>query len=71
MANNSMFAGKILEGVVFRLSKLIPTTEKMANLPRPNFKVGDLVLLRNPNFPRSKWDMGRIIQCHAGDDKLV
>lgn len=36
-----------------------------------NIHVGDLVLLKNPNLPPTKWEMGRVVLCHPGDDKLV
>ncbi|XP_071632830.1 uncharacterized protein [Temnothorax longispinosus] len=36
-----------------------------------NLKIGDLVLLRNPSLPPTKWDIGRVLQCHTGDDDLV
>ncbi|XP_071581646.1 uncharacterized protein [Temnothorax nylanderi] len=36
-----------------------------------NLKIGDLVLLRNPSLPPTKWNIGRVLQCHTGDDDLV
>lgn len=38
---------------------------------QPSLKVGDLVLLRNSTLPPCKWEMGRIRQCHAGDDGVI
>ena len=34
-------------------------------------KVGQLVLIRNPNLPPSNWERGRIVECHPGDDGLT
>ncbi|KMQ87354.1 hypothetical protein RF55_13373 [Lasius niger] len=38
---------------------------------QPNVQIGDLVLLRHPNLPLPKWELGRVVQCHPGDDNLV
>ena len=38
----------------------------------PNLaRVGQLILLRNSNLPSCRWELGRIIKCHPGDDDLV
>ncbi|XP_029172429.1 uncharacterized protein LOC114941586 [Nylanderia fulva] len=34
-------------------------------------RVGRLVLLRNPLAPPCAWELGRIVECHPGDDGLV
>lgn len=34
-------------------------------------KLGQLVLLRNPNLPPCKWELGRVTQCHPGSDDLT
>lgn len=34
-------------------------------------KIGQLVLLHDSNLPPSRWALGRIIQCHPGNDNLV
>ncbi|KYM95091.1 hypothetical protein ALC62_14274 [Cyphomyrmex costatus] len=34
-------------------------------------RVGRLVLLRDPLAPPCKWELGRIIECHTGDDGLT
>ncbi|XP_011883920.1 PREDICTED: uncharacterized protein LOC105571060 [Vollenhovia emeryi] len=34
-------------------------------------KEGQIVLIRQPNLPPCKWEMGRITQCHAGSDGLT
>lgn len=34
-------------------------------------KIGQLVLLRDSNAPPSHWALGRIIQCHPGNDQLI
>ncbi|KYN28553.1 hypothetical protein ALC57_02032, partial [Trachymyrmex cornetzi] len=34
-------------------------------------RVGRLVLLRDPLAPPCKWKLGRIIECHVGDDGLT
>ncbi|XP_055912928.1 uncharacterized protein LOC129946684 [Eupeodes corollae] len=36
--------------------------------PQPNLEVDDIVLLKEPNLPPSKWLLGRIIQTHPGKD---
>ncbi|XP_018347285.1 PREDICTED: uncharacterized protein LOC108751546 [Trachymyrmex septentrionalis] len=40
-------------------------------VPTAPIQVGQIVLLRNPNLPPTKWDLGRIIHCHPGPDGLV
>jgi len=41
-------------------------------LEQPNIKLGQLVLLKQPNLPASKWLLGRIIECIPGrDDKVL
>jgi len=37
----------------------------------PNLTVGELVLLRNPLLPPSKWELARVQQTHPGSDGLV
>lgn len=34
-------------------------------------RVGQLVLIQNPLLPPCKWELGRVIKCHAGSDGLV
>ena len=34
-------------------------------------KIGQLVLLRNALLPPCKWELGRIIKCHPGQDNIV
>lgn len=41
------------------------------NTPSPNFKVGDLVLIKDEAMAPMKWKTGRIIECHPGRDALV
>lgn len=36
-----------------------------------NIKIGQIVLLRNSNLPPCKWELGRVIKCHKGDDGYV
>ncbi|XP_071631893.1 uncharacterized protein [Temnothorax longispinosus] len=38
---------------------------------KEQIRVGQLVLLQNPLLPPCKWELGRIIQCHAGSDNVV
>ncbi|XP_076291065.1 uncharacterized protein LOC143214212 [Lasioglossum baleicum] len=38
---------------------------------KPNIVVGQLVLLRQSNLPPCKWELGRVIECHPGDDGIV
>ncbi|XP_076660592.1 uncharacterized protein LOC143363951 [Halictus rubicundus] len=35
---------------------------------RPAIALGQLVLIRNPTIPPCKWDLGRVIELHPGDD---
>ncbi|XP_071581131.1 uncharacterized protein [Temnothorax nylanderi] len=44
-----------------------PKWRQIQNLAR----VGRLVLLRNPLAPPSRWELGRIVECHPGDDGLT
>ncbi|XP_018359986.1 PREDICTED: uncharacterized protein LOC108759170 [Trachymyrmex cornetzi] len=37
----------------------------------PNLEVGDLVIVKNPLLPPSKWELARIQQVHPGSDGLV
>ncbi|XP_026829094.1 uncharacterized protein LOC113562802 [Ooceraea biroi] len=37
----------------------------------PSLKPGQMVLLRNPLLPPCKWELGRVIRCHPGEDGLV
>lgn len=39
--------------------------------PQQSVKIGTMVLIRNPNLPPCKWNLGRVTQCHAGSDGLV
>lgn len=36
-----------------------------------NVKLGELVLVKNPNLPPSKWELGRVLACFEGKDNLV
>ncbi|EZA52133.1 hypothetical protein X777_09142, partial [Ooceraea biroi] len=38
---------------------------------QPSLKIGQLVLLRNATLSPSKWELGRVTQCHPGADGLV
>ena len=44
--------------------------QKWRNI-QPNLSVNDVVLLKEPNLPPSKWILGRIIATHPGDDDKV
>jgi len=33
--------------------------------------MGKLVLLKNPLLPSCKWELGRIVKCHPGQDNLT
>ncbi|KYN21234.1 hypothetical protein ALC57_06398, partial [Trachymyrmex cornetzi] len=37
----------------------------------PNIEVGDLVIVKNPLLPPSKWELARIQQVHPGSDGLI
>lgn len=39
--------------------------------PYPNLKIGEMVLIKNENFPPTKWLLGRITATHPGQDGLV
>ena len=39
--------------------------------PTRNFAVGDSVLVSDPNLPRGRWTLGRVIAVHPGRDNLV
>lgn len=34
-------------------------------------KMGQIVLIRKPDLPPCKWELGKITQCHAGSDGLI
>lgn len=36
-----------------------------------NYQVGDIVVIKSDNVPPSKWQLGRVIQVHPGDDTMV
>lgn len=36
-----------------------------------NYAVGDIVILKEPNIPQTKWLLGRVIQVHPGNDNKV
>ncbi|CAK9798648.1 hypothetical protein ANTPLA_LOCUS1714 [Anthophora plagiata] len=40
-------------------------------LPHTPVTIGQMVLLRNPNLPPGKWELGRVIRCHPGSDGLT
>ncbi|XP_043486365.1 uncharacterized protein LOC122513904 [Polistes fuscatus] len=44
--------------------------EKWRN-PSENFRVGQLVLIRDDRYPPSKWPLGRVTELHPGPDGLV
>ena len=54
-------------------------TEYLANLPavvskfrsRGGLQVGSVVLIREDNVPRMKWDMGVVVEVYPGKDKVV
>ena len=37
----------------------------------PNLKVGDVVLVKDENLPRSQWNLGRVTIVFPSDDGLV
>lgn len=45
--------------------------ERKWNKLRRNLEVGDLVLLEDKSFPRSKWPLGRVIEVMPSRDGLV
>lgn len=44
---------------------------KWRRVAKDIIKIGQLVLLKNSGLSPCKWEMGRIIQCHAGPDGLI
>lgn len=36
-----------------------------------NFKIDDLIIIKDENLPPLRWKMGRIVQLHTGNDGLV
>ncbi|XP_041986153.1 uncharacterized protein LOC121738265 [Aricia agestis] len=40
-------------------------------LSKPNIKVGDVVIIHEPNLPAGKWAMGRVTEVHPGNDGFV
>ncbi|XP_071569784.1 uncharacterized protein [Temnothorax nylanderi] len=52
----------------------VNTLQQRAKWQKPGkerIRVGQLVLLQNLLLPPCKWELGRIIQCHAGSDNVV
>ncbi|XP_071580282.1 uncharacterized protein [Temnothorax nylanderi] len=52
----------------------VNTLQQRAKWRKPGkerLRIGQLVLLQNPLLPPCKWELGRIIQCHAGSDNVV
>ncbi|CAK1583812.1 unnamed protein product [Parnassius mnemosyne] len=39
--------------------------------PRPNMKIGDMVIIQDDNLPPGKWAMGRVVELHPGSDGHV
>ncbi|KAH9634028.1 hypothetical protein HF086_006875 [Spodoptera exigua] len=39
--------------------------------PNRNFKIGDVVLIKEENLPPGKWALGRIQDVHPGKDNYV
>ena len=40
-------------------------------VPKRNFKVGDVVIIRDDSLPRNSWLLGRVIEVFPGRDGLV
>ena len=55
------------------MKEFLPTMaeRKKWNENRPNFAEGDLVLVLDPNTPRSRWPLGRITKVIYGKDSIV
>ena len=41
------------------------------NNPKRNFKVGDVVIIKDEDLPRNEWKMGRVEKVYKGDDENV
>ena len=55
------------------LSEYLPTLSprtKWTN-KQQNFAVGDLVIVRNKNTPKSHWLLARILAIYPGDDGII
>ena len=55
------------------LSEYLPTLSpktKWTN-KQQNFAVGDLVIVRNQNTPKSHWLLARIVAIYPGDDRII
>lgn len=39
--------------------------------PRRNMTVGDVVIVKDDNLPRNRWQLARVVQTYASDDGLV
>ncbi|XP_067217343.1 uncharacterized protein [Linepithema humile] len=44
---------------------------KWRKIAKDSVRVGQLVLLKNSLLPLCKWELGRILKCHAGPDNLT
>lgn len=44
---------------------------KWKKITKDRLQTGQLVLIRNPLLLPCKWELGRIVQCHAGIDGLI
>ena len=56
-----------------RIVQYIPELQRRAKWfdVKRNFKIGDLVLLKDENTPRYLWPLGLIVEVYKSDDKLV
>lgn len=41
------------------------------HLPQRNFKVNDIVIIKDDNLPRNQWQLERVIEIVQGSDGLV
>ena len=47
---------------------MLNTRPKWTNIVR-DLKEGDIVLVLEPNLPRGKWPLGRIVETYPGKDE--
>ena len=55
------------------LSEYLPTLSPRTKWTKKqqNFAVGDLVIVRNKNTPKSHWLLARIVAIYPGDDGII
>jgi len=70
MAVRAGYAGADLAPLVKRLLTFIANRNKWTET-QPSVKVNDLVSVKNPQLPPSKWELARIVEVHPSSDGQV